>query len=98
MKNVLVWTVLGLALSASSAFANDEKPVKHNRMAECHQEAGDKKGEERKAFMKTCLSNKKAEHQTAKTMQQEKMKTCNAEAKGLKGEERKAKMSACLKG
>ena len=50
------------------------------------------KGDERKAFMKTCLSNKPA-------TQQDKMKTCNADAKAktLKGDERKAFMSDCLK-
>eukprot|EP01030_Chromulinospumella_sphaerica_P020498 gene20498-20413_t len=55
-------------------------------------QAADKKGDERKAFMKTCLSNKPA-------TQQDKMKTCNADAKAktLKGDERKAFMSECLK-
>ena len=48
------------------------------------------KGDERKAFMKTCLSNKPA-------TQQDKMKTCNVEAKGKKGDERKSFMSECLK-
>lgn len=59
-------------------------------MATCNTEAADKKGDERKAFMKTCLSNKPA-------TQQDKMKTCNADAKGKKGDERKAFMSECLK-
>jgi len=61
------------------------------KMVECNKEAGDKKGDERKAFMKTCLGDKK------KT-QQEKMKSCNADpkAKTLKGDERKAFMKECL--
>ena len=61
-------------------------------MATCNTEAGDKKGDERKAFMKSCLSNKPA-------TQQDKMKACNADpqAKTLKGDERKAFMSECLK-
>jgi hypothetical protein len=50
-----------------------------------------KKGDERKAFMKDCLSANKQEKQ------QNKMKTCNAEAAGKKGDERKAFMSECLK-
>ena len=50
----------------------------------------DKKGDERKAFMKECLRAKKA-------TQQEKMKTCNVDAKGMKGDERKKFMSECLK-
>ena len=52
----------------------------------------DLKGDERKVFMKECLSNKP-------DTQQDKMKTCNADAttKALKGDERKAYMSDCLK-
>ena len=59
-------------------------------------EAGDKKGDERKAFMSQCLKGGAAMPMT----QQEKMKKCNAEAsaKALKGDERKAFMSTCLKG
>ncbi|MBX9833487.1 MAG: phosphate starvation-inducible protein PsiF, partial [Burkholderiaceae bacterium] len=51
------------------------------------------KGDERKAFMKECLSANKQEKQ------QTRMKTCNADekAKTLKGDERKAFMSECLK-
>ena len=51
------------------------------------------KGDERKAFMKSCLSNKPE----AEATQQSKMKTCNAEAAGKKGAERKTFMSECLK-
>ncbi|HET7097129.1 MAG TPA: PsiF family protein, partial [Casimicrobiaceae bacterium] len=54
---------------------------------------GDKKGDERKAIMSTCLSGK----DTAKNAQQEKMKACNAKAGDKKGDERKAFMSECLK-
>ena len=61
-------------------------------MAMCNKSAEGKKGDERKAFMKDCLSAKKE-------TQQSKMKTCNAEAKesGKKGDERKMFMSECLK-
>lgn len=59
------------------------------KMGECNASAADKKGDERKAFMKTCLSNKKP-------TQQMKMKTCNADAKGKAGDERKAFMKECL--
>jgi len=61
-------------------------------MKTCNADAKGMKGDERKAFMKTCLSAK-AEAPT----QQSKMKTCNAEAAGKKGDERKAFMSECLK-
>ena len=63
---------------------------------------GEGKGDERKAFMKTCLSAKpgkaaKAEAGAGAT-QQNKMKMCNKEAgaKKLKGDERKTFMSTCL--
>lgn len=68
-----------------------------NKMTTCNKEASGKKGDERKAFMKECLSNKPAAATSAKTAQQEKMKTCNADAKGKKGDERKKFMSDCLK-
>ena len=62
-------------------------------MGTCNKEATGMKGDERKAFMKNCLSNKPE----AAATQQTKMKTCNAEAAGKKGDERKAFMSECLK-
>ena len=66
------------------------------RMSECNTQATGKKGDERKAFMSTCL---KGDHAKAPT-QQEKMKTCNADAgaQHLKGDQRKTFMSTCLRG
>jgi len=64
--------------------------TQQSKMATCNKDAGDKKGDERKAFMKECLSAKKV-------TQQDKMKTCSADAKGKKGDERKAFMKECLK-
>ena len=76
--------------------------AQQDKMKACNAEAKDKSlaGDERKAFMKDCLSAKKAEEGNAKTAQQQKMKTCNADAKtkNLKGAERKKFMSECLKG
>lgn len=72
-----------------------------NKMKACSEQAnakgfGEGKGEERKAFMKQCLSAKPIKD--GKTAQQEKMKACNKEAgeKSLKGDERKKFMSTCL--
>ena len=59
-------------------------------MATCNKDAGDKKGDERKAFMSDCLKAKPA------SAQQDKMKSCNADAKGKTGDERKAFMKECL--
>ena len=95
MKKLLSLTALGLALTlgAGAHAAEDAKAPtnQQSKMATCNKEAGDMKGDERKAFMKTCLSNKPA-------TQQDKMKTCNADAKtkALKGDERKAFMKECL--
>jgi hypothetical protein len=55
------------------------------------------KGDQRKAFMKECLSAKPAKA-AAGASQQNKMTTCNkdAKAKNLAGEERKKFMKECL--
>lgn len=77
-----------------SAFAGAQQ----EKMKSCNAEAKEKSlaGDERKAFMKECLSAKS----DGRAAQQEKMKSCNAEAKtkALKGDERKKFMSSCLKG
>ena len=85
--------VMGLLLSAQGFAATAQQ----NKMTTCNGDASAKslKGDERKAFMSTCL---KAAPAPAAT-QQEKMKTCNATAstEALKGDARKAFMSDCLK-
>jgi hypothetical protein len=72
-----------------SVHAADAPTAQQSKMGSCNKEAVGKKGDERKAFMKECLSAKKEG-------QQSKMKTCNASAKGKKGDERKAFMKECL--
>jgi hypothetical protein len=90
-------TVCAVALAfAGSAWATTQKEaptMQQGKMATCNKEAGDKKGDERKAFMKECLGAKA----DGRVAQQEKMKKCNADAKGKTGDERKAFMSECLK-
>ena len=95
MKQLLSLAALGMALALGSAHAAEEKaPTKQQtKMATCNKEATGMKGDERKAFMKNCLSNKPE----AAATQQTNMKTCNAEAAGKKGAERKTFMSECLK-
>ena len=103
MNQRVLMATLTCALVCHAAWANDDKPAKPNRMATCNKEAEGKKGDERKAFMKECLSTKApaTDADAAKPKgagsQQNKMKRCNEEAAGLKGDERKQKMSACLK-
>jgi hypothetical protein len=82
--------VVVVAACVSLPFAQAADNSQSNLMKTCNVEAKDKKGDERKAFMKTCLSD-------GKKRQQEVMKSCNAEAKGKKGDERKKFMSDCLK-
>jgi hypothetical protein len=104
-----------LAISAAFAFAGatfaatpqagaaaPAKPrtAQQQRMADCNKQATGKKGDERKAFMSSCLKgHSAAATPSARAAQQEKMKTCNADAKtkALKGAERKTFMSSCLK-
>ncbi|HEX8589563.1 PsiF family protein [Pseudomonas sp.] len=85
--------VMGLLLSAQGFAATAQQ----NKMTTCNADASAKflKGDERKAFMSTCLKAAPA----AAATQQEKMKTCNATAgtQALKGDARKAFMSDCLK-
>ena len=109
MKKLIALACLGLLFVTSSpAFAGAQQ----EKMKNCNKDAKEKalKGDERKAFMKECLSKKadaapaekKAEAAPAdkKIAQHEKMKNCNKEAKekALKGDEHKKFMSGCLKG
>ncbi|MGZ5129912.1 MAG: PsiF family protein [Caldimonas sp.] len=73
------------------AMAGASAPMtkQQSKMGDCNKQAEGKKGDERKAFMKTCLS-------AEKMSQQDKMKKCNADATGKKGDERKTFMKACL--
>jgi psiF repeat-containing protein len=99
MRTVIAMVVaVSLAVGTFSvASAADEKQAnpQQERMKVCNSQAGDKKGDERKAFMSQCLKGGAAMPMT----QQEKMKKCNADAsaKSLKGDDRKAFMSSCLK-
>jgi hypothetical protein len=99
MKKFLTLLAIGLSLSLGAAHAADQKAKtpQQNKMGTCNKEAGDKKGDERKAFMKECLSAKPAVADK-KTAQQSKMVTCNKDAgeKKLKGDERKTFMKSCL--
>ncbi len=95
----LILACIALSLSstvfavATEKAAPAAKTSQQNKMVMCNADAAGKKGDERKAFMKTCLSAKPV---VAPTAQQQKMKTCNVEAAGKKGDERKAFMKTCL--
>ena len=90
--------MVGLLL-CSQGFA---ATAQQNKMTTCNAEATAKslKGDERKAFMSTCLkAAPAADAAKPMTPQQEKMKTCNATAtaQALTGDARKTFMSDCLK-
>jgi hypothetical protein len=96
MNKLLTVLAAAALLSAAPAFAADTKATnpQQEKMKACNAQAGDKKGDERKAFMKTCLSNAPAKSMT----QGEKMSMCNKKTAGLKGEERSKAQSECMKG
>ena len=60
MNKLLAVVFLTLPLVATSALAADKKELtpQQSKMASCNKDATGKKGDERKAFMKTCLSGK----------------------------------------
>jgi hypothetical protein len=96
----------GAAMAAGTAATAKPRTAQQQRMVDCNHQATGKTGDERKAFMKSCLSGSTAAAPApaatpvAAQTQQEKMKTCSADArqKKLKGAERKSYMSTCLKG
>ena len=104
--------VLCLMFAANTtAFAQDKKDAskapsaaqkkQQARMKDCNEKAGDKKGDERKKFMSSCLKDGgKGEPSAAQKQQQQRMTACNKQAteKKLKGGERKKFMSSCLQG
>lgn len=85
--------LMGVLVSSQALAATPQQ----EKMRTCNAAPSAKtlKGDERKAFMTSCL---KAAPAPAPT-QQEKMKTCNvdASAQALKGEARNTFMSNCLK-
>ena len=100
MKQLIALCIAASFASTGFALAQDAAPAaktaQQNKMTTCNADAAGKKGDERKAFMKQCLSAKPAPAPATGTAQQNKMKTCNADAKDMKGDERKAFMKSCL--
>ena len=94
--------LLSLSAAAAMVFAmgvghaadGDAKTKQQSKMTTCNADpkAKELKGDERKAFMKDCLSSGKQEKQ------QTKMGTCSTEFKatGKEGKERQAFMKECL--
>jgi hypothetical protein len=88
-------------LACSAAYAADTatdatKPAaatnsQQDKMKDCNTKAADMKGDDRKAFMKTCLSAKPAKPQS-------KMAECNAKTKGMSKPDADKARSECMKG
>ena len=100
-SNWLVALGAALAIMVTQAPLAQAENSQQSKMSTCNADASSKNlsGDDRKAYMKTCLSATPAA--PAKTnSQQEKMKSCNADAttKGLKGDDRKSYMKTCLSG
>ena len=100
--------LLCLMFAATTPFAQDKEAKKEPsaaqkkqqaRMKDCNEKAADKKGDERKKFMSSCLKDGGSQPSAAQKAQQQRMTACNKQAteKKLKGDERKKFMSGCLK-
>ena len=92
MKHLMTVLALSVAALSTSAFAADAPMTKQqNKMGQCNTDAGEKKGDERKAFMKECLSGgnavpsacegKAAEKKLAGAAKSSFVKKCEADAK-----------------
>lgn len=103
MKKLIATSMLGLMLGLTgTALAGQQ-----SKMKGCNQEAKEMgvKGDERKAFMKKCLSKNyqlksdKSASGNSSAGEGDKAKACQSEAsgKGLKGDARKSFMVECLK-
>jgi hypothetical protein len=90
---LMALAVAAFALSAQAA--DEKKPTpQQEKMAACNKEAGDKKGDERKAFMKQCLSAKPAATAGAAKASPECEKS--ADEKKLAGAARTSHLKKCM--
>ena len=91
-------TALAMAAFALTAQAADEKKPtpQQEKMAACNKEAGDKKGDERKAFMKQCLSAKPAAAAAAPAAKTSPECEKSADEKKLAGAARTSHVKKCM--
>lgn len=96
MKKLFALALLGLFACGSALAADkttsDSKNSQQEKMKACNEQAGDKKGDERKAFMKTCLSAKPAAEKP-----KSKMAMCNEKTKGMTKADADKTRSECMK-
>lgn len=79
MKSMISASLIAVVLWVGNVYAT-EPTAQQDKMVTCSKDAGDKKGDDRKAFMKECLSAKKM-------TQQDKMKACSKDALSRSGVE-----------
>src|SRR5271154_6544082 len=100
MKPLLMLALASL-IACASAYAADPATApapaatnsQQDKMKDCNAKAGDMKGDDRKAFMKTCLSSKPA----AAAKPKSKMAECNAKTKGMTKADADKARSECMK-
>ena len=98
MNNLLAVIVAGAFAFAVPAFAADPPKTdapkaltpQQEKMKTCNTQAADKKGDDRKAFMKTCLS-------AAPAKPESKMAMCNKKTAGMTKDDRAKAQSECMK-
>jgi len=78
------------ATAAAAPAADKALTPQQEKMKTCNMQAGDKKGDDRKAFMKTCLS-------AAPAKPESRMAMCNKKTAGMAKEERAKAQSECMK-
>jgi len=89
MKRITLAIALGFA--ALAVQAADKAPTgQQSKMTTCNKDAGDKKGAERKAFMKECLKAKPAEAPASPACEK------SATDKKLHGAAAKAHIKKCM--
>jgi len=91
MKKLFALTLLSMFASGGAyAAANEPVNPQQEKMKACNTKAGDMKGDERKAFMKTCLAAKPEKKQS-------KMAICNEKTKGMSKPDADKARSECMK-
>ena len=103
MKKLFTLLALGLSLSLGAAHAADApaaKTTQQTKMGTCNADAKTKalKGDERKAFMKDCLSAKPADGAASATAAPDANPVCEKSAadKKLHGAAKKAHVKKCM--
>ena len=96
----LVFSMSALAQDKGKKEPSEKQKAQQERMKDCNAKMGDKKGDDRKKAMSSCLKGETPGASDKQQAQQNKMKDCNKQAsdKKMKGDARKGFMSNCLKG